>query len=326
MPFYLWQGKGKKVMEKLCFGIDIGGTTVKLGLFTEKGNLIDKWEISTRKEDNGSLILGDVTKSIQEKIEEKGLDKDQIIGIGIDVPGPVTEDGTVLQCVNLGWGIFNVSDEMKRLTGFDTKVGNDANVAALGEMWQGGGKGYKNLIMVTLGTGVGGGVILNGKILTGSNGAAGEIGHITVNYEEQERCNCTKYGCLEQFASATGIVKETKRLLNNSTEPSKLRELQYLSAKAIFDCAKEGDLLANKSVEQLGRYLGIALSHVAAVVDPQAFVIGGGVSKAGSMLTDVIKKHYEQNVMFALKNKEFKLAELGNDAGIYGCAKLIIEK
>lgn len=326
MPFYLWQGKGKKVMEKLCFGIDIGGTTVKLGLFTEKGNLIDKWEISTRKEDNGSLILGDVTKSIQEKIEEKGLDKDQIIGIGIDVPGPVTEDGTVLQCVNLGWGIFNVSDEMKRLTGFETKVGNDANVAALGEMWQGGGKGYKNLIMVTLGTGVGGGVILNGKILTGSNGAAGEIGHITVNYEEQERCNCTKYGCLEQFASATGIVKETKRLLNNSTEPSKLRELQYLSAKAIFDCAKEGDLLANKSVEQLGRYLGIALSHVAAVVDPQAFVIGGGVSKAGSMLTDVIKKHYEQNVMFALKNKEFKLAELGNDAGIYGCAKLIIEK
>jgi len=313
-------------MEKVCFGIDIGGTTVKLGLFTEKGNLIDKWEIPTRKDEGGSLILGDVTKSIQLKILDEKLENEQIIGIGIGVPGPVTEDGTVLQCANLGWGIFNVSDEMKRLTGFETKVGNDANVAALGEMWQGGGKGYKNLIMVTLGTGVGGGVILNGEILTGSNGAAGEIGHITVNYEEQVSCGCGKFGCLEQFASATGIVKEAKRLLNSSEEPSKLRELPYLSAKGIFDCTKEGDILANKLVEQLGSYLGIALSHVAAVVDPQVFVIGGGVSKAGNMLIDLIKKYYEQNVMFALKNKEFKLAELGNDAGIFGSAKLIIGK
>lgn len=312
------------MMDKVCFGIDIGGTTVKFGLFTEKGILIEKWEIPTRNDEGGSLILGDVTASIQQKIEEKKLDKEQIIGIGIGVPGPVTEDGTVLQCVNLGWGVFNVSNEMKRLTGLETKTGNDANVAALGEMWQGGGKGYKNLIMVTLGTGVGGGVILNGEILNGSNGAAGEIGHITVNTTEQDSCGCGKYGCLEQFASATGIVKEAKRLLNVSEEPSKLREIQYLSAKAIFDCAKSGDAVANSLVEQLGKYLGIALSHVAAVVDPQAFVIGGGVSKAGSMLIDLIKKYYEKNVMFALKNKEFKLAELGNDAGIYGSAKLII--
>lgn len=313
-------------MANLCFGIDIGGTSVKLGLFTKTGELLDNWEIPTRKEDKGSFILQDVAASLEKKITEKSLNKEDIIGIGIGVPGPVKEDGTVLQCVNLGWGIINVAKEMKALTGFDTKVGNDANVAALGEMWQGGGKGYNDLIMVTLGTGVGGGVILGGKIVTGSNGAAGEIGHITVSYDETESCNCTKHGCLEQFASATGIVKETRRLLAKSDEVSSLRKLEALSAKAIFDAAKEGDALALQSVEQLGRYLGIALSHVAAVVDPEAFVIGGGVSKAGEMLTDVIKKHYEQNVMLALKGKEFKLATLGNDAGIYGSAKLILEK
>ncbi|SHL54471.1 glucokinase [Anaerocolumna jejuensis DSM 15929] len=313
-------------MGNLCFGIDIGGTSVKLGLFTQDGELLDNWEIPTRKEEKGSFILKDVAASLEKKIAEKSLKKEDVIGIGIGVPGPVKEDGTVIQCVNLGWGIINVAKEMKALTGFETKVGNDANVAALGEMWQGGGKGYQDIIMVTLGTGVGGGVILGGKIVTGSNGAAGEIGHITVSYDEPESCNCTKHGCLEQFASATGIVKETRRMLEGSTEASSLREVTSLSAKAIFDAAKEGDALALRCVDQLGRYLGIALSHVAAVVDPEAFVIGGGVSKAGEMLLDVIKKHFEQNVMLALKGKEFKLATLGNDAGIYGSAKLILGK
>lgn len=311
-------------MEKLCFGIDIGGTSVKLGLFTDKGNLVDKWEIPTRKEDSGRYILSDVAKSIEYKIEERNLAKDQIVGIGVGVPGPVIADGTVIQCVNLGWNMVNVSDEINALTGFNTKVGNDANVAALGEMWQGGGKGYNSIVLVTLGTGVGGGVIVDGQILTGSNGAAGEIGHILVNYEETDKCNCGKTGCLEQFASATGIVKEAKRLLSKSSEPSKLREYDHLSAKNIFDCAKENDKLALELVDQLGRYLGIALSHAAAVVDPQAFVIGGGVSKAGSILTDAVKKYYNQYVMLALKNKEFNLAELGNDAGIFGCARLIL--
>ncbi len=313
-------------MERLCFGIDIGGTSVKLGLFSDQGSLLDKWEIPTRKEDSGSHILEDVAESINKKIAADKLDRERIIGIGIGVPGPVTEDGTVINCVNLGWGVFNVAEETKRLTGFETKVGNDANVAALGEMWQGGGRGYKNLIMVTLGTGVGGGVILNGEILTGSNGAAGEIGHITVNFKEEDKCNCGRNGCLEQFASATGIVKEAKRLLEKSEEPSKLRDVQHLSAKVIFDYAKEGDALSIELVDQLCRYLAIAMSHIAHVVDPQAFVIGGGVSKAGTMLTDLIKKYYESNVLFALQNKDFKLAELGNDAGIYGSAKLIIGK
>lgn len=313
-------------MVKYCMGVDVGGTTVKIGLFEGEGSLVDNWEIVTRKDEGGSLILGDIAQSLKEKWEEKSIAKEDIIGIGLGIPGPITEDGTVLKCANLGWGVFNVAEEVSKLTGIkNVKVGNDANVAALGEMWKGGGKGYKDIIMITLGTGVGGGVILNGKILTGSKGAAGEIGHITVNYEEEDTCGCGKKGCLEQFASATGIVKEAKRLLITSDMPSKLRDLQYLSAKAIFDCAKEGDQLANDLVEELGRYLGLACSHIAAVVDPQAFVIGGGVSKAGEMLTTLIKKYYEQNVMFALKNKEFRLAELGNDAGIYGCAKMVFE-
>lgn len=312
-------------MGKYCIGVDIGGTTVKIGLFTDKGNVKDKWEIVTRKDEGGSFILSDIAASVDEKLEQEKINKKDILGIGLGIPGPITADGTVLKCVNLGWGIFNVAEEVKKLTGIsNVKVGNDANVAALGEMWQGGGKGYKNLVMMTLGTGVGGGIILNGEILTGSKGAAGEIGHITVNYDEEDTCNCGKRGCLEQFASATGIVKEAKRILLVSDKPSKLRELQYLSAKAIFDAAKEGDELANDLVDQLAKYLGIAASHIAAVVDPEAFVIGGGVSKAGEILTSRIKKNYEKNVMFALQNKEFRLAELGNDAGIYGCVKMVL--
>ena len=313
-------------MGKYCLGVDIGGTTVKIGLFTVEGKVEDKWEIATRKDEGGSMILSDIAASVDEKLQAAGIQKTDVIGMGMGIPGPITEDGTVLKCVNLGWGIFNVAEEVTKLTGIENvRVGNDANVAALGEMWQGGGKGHKDMVMMTLGTGVGGGIIINGKILTGSKGAAGEIGHITVNYDEEDTCNCGKRGCLEQFASATGIVKEAKRLLLVSNKPSKLRELQYLSAKGIFDVAKEGVELANDLVDQLTHYLGIAASHIAAVVDPEVFVIGGGVSKAGDILTTGIKENYEKNVMFALQNKEFKLAELGNDAGIYGCAKMVLD-
>lgn len=313
-------------MGTVYFGVDVGGTTVKIGLFSAEGQLEDKWEIVTRKDNGGEYILGDIAASIDAKIQEKNLTKENVGGIGIGIPGPITEDGTVLKCANLGWGVFNVADELSKHTGIENvKVGNDANVAALGEMWKGGGKGYKDVIMVTLGTGVGGGVILNGKILTGSNGAAGEIGHLTVNYDEPDTCGCGKKGCLEQFASATGIVKQTKRILAATDKASKLRAMEDFTAKDIFDSAKDGDELCMESVEELGRYLGIACSHVAAVVDPQVFVIGGGVSRAGSILIDVIKKNYESNVMFALKNKEFKLAELGNDAGMYGCVKMVLD-
>lgn len=312
-------------MSKVCVGVDIGGTTVKIGIFTTEGEIIKKWEIPTRKEDKGSHILEDVAASILSATEE-GYKKEEIVGIGIGVPGPVVKEKKVLQCVNLGWEHIEVADIMKELTGIENiKVGNDANVAALGEMWKGGGEGYNSIVMVTLGTGVGGGIIIDGKILTGSNGAAGEIGHITVNPSEKDACNCGKHGCLEQYASATGIVKETKRALENTDKQTVLKQEEHISAKTIFDAAKENDTFAKEMVEHLGYYLGLSLGNVAQVVDPEAFVIGGGVSKAGDILLKTIETHYDKYVMMALKGKEFRLATLGNDAGIYGSAKLILD-
>ena len=312
-------------MEKRCFGVDIGGRRVKMGLFTVDGKVTDKWEIPTRKEENGKYILEDIAKSVKERMQRDTLTLEDIAGLGIGVPGPVKEDGTVLKCANLGWGVFNVADTVRELTGIENvKVGNDANVAALGEMWQGGGKGYNNLVMVTLGTGVGGGVILGGKILTGSNGAGGEIGHIRVNYEEKDVCGCGKTGCLEQYASATGVVRLAKKALEKKEKKTTL-VADDLSAKAVFDAAKAGDELAMDIVEKFGFYLGMALAHISQVIDPEVFVIGGGVARAGQIIIDGVSKNYEENVMFALKNKAFKMAELGNDAGIYGSARMVLD-
>ena len=184
-------------MKKYGFGVDIGGTTCKIGLFETTGKLLDKWEIKTNTENGGASILDDVTAAISDKMAAEKIDADSVQGIGVGVPGPVTGDGVVLQCVNLGWGVVNVAEELSRKSGFTVKVGNDANVAALGEMWQGGGKGHANVVMVTLGTGVGGGIIVDGEIVAGAKGAGGEIGHMMVNENETDSCNCGKKGCLE---------------------------------------------------------------------------------------------------------------------------------
>lgn len=314
-------------MLKKCFGVDIGGTTVKMGYFEEDGQLIDKWEIPTRKENGGENILPDVVKAIEDKLAEKEVSKGQLAGIGIGVPGPVFEDGTVNGCVNLGWGVFNVADKVRELIDMpelDVKVGNDANVAALGEMFKGSGEGYKNLVMVTLGTGVGGGIILDGKILTGTTGGAGEIGHMPVGIDETESCSCGKKGCLEQYASATGIVKVAKRILAACDTETPLRGMAEFTAKDVMDLAKSGDEVSVKVIEQLGDYLGKALAHIASVVNPSAFVIGGGVSKAGQYLIDVIEKHFKENVFRPCSDVKFVIASLGNDAGIYGAAAQIL--
>lgn len=311
-------------MTKYVFGVDIGGTTVKIGLFTTEGNLEEKWEITTRVDEGGKNILNDIAESLEKKMEEKSIAKEEVAGIGMGVPGPVKEDGTVLRCANLGWGIFNVAEEMNRIIGLPVKVGNDANMAALGEMWQGGGKGYKNIVMVTLGTGVGGGIILNGKMLSGVNGAGGEIGHIQVNEDETESCGCGRKGCLEQYTSATGIVRLANIALNNTDRPSSLRNVQYVSAKEVFDAAKNGDDLAIELVENHGKCLGRALAQIACVVDPEVFVIGGGVSKAGSIITDTTARYFQEYCFHACKKTQFTLATLGNDAGIYGGACAIL--
>lgn len=308
---------------KYLFGIDIGGTTVKCGLFTEEGTLIDKWEIPTDRTDRGANILSDVVKTIREKAVEKKFGEEDIIGIGMGVPGPVLADGTVNYCPNLGWEVVNVKKVMAEMISVPVAVGNDANVAALGEAIYGGGRGYDSILMVTLGTGVGGGLIINRKIICGSNGAAAEIGHIIVNPEETATCGCGGHGHLEQYASATGIVRLAKKKLLDETVDSGLRTFVPLTAKDIFDEAKKGDKVAIELTEELGRYLALALTHVAAIADPQAFVIGGGVSRAGVILTETIERHYNRNILRALRGKKFMLAELGNDAGIYGAMSMI---
>ena len=288
-------------MKKYGFGVDVGGTTIKMGFFETDGKLLDKWEIKTDTTNGGENILSDIAKSIDNKLAQEGISKSDVQGIGVGVPGPVNSKGVVLKCVNLGWGVFNVEEALSNLTGLMVKAGNDANVAALGEMWQGAGKGSEDMIMVTLGTGVGGGIIVDGKVIAGANGAGGEIGHITVNEDEIEACNCGQYGCLEQYASATGIVRMAKRKLAKTDAQTSLTSVDELSAKAIFDEAKSGDAVAVELVEELGKILGGALSNIAVVTNPEVIVIGGGVSKAGQILIDTIQKHFTESVFHACK-------------------------
>lgn len=311
-------------MKEYCFGIDVGGTTVKLGLFNQNGDILDKWEIPTRTQDNGKNILPDVAETLEKKLQEKNIQKDEVIGAGIGVPGPVDDNGVVHRAVNLGWDVFNISEVLGSLTGLPVRAGNDANVAALGEMWKGGGQGYKSIVMVTLGTGVGGGVIINGKILSGCSGAGGEIGHIHIVDDEEESCGCGNHGCLEQYASATGIVRLANRRLQSCTEDTVLKGKE-VSAKSVFDAVKAGDAVAIQIAEEFGLYLGKGLAAVASVVNPEAFVIGGGVSKAGEILFSFVEKNYKKYVFHGSRDAKFELATLGNDAGICGAAKLLLD-
>lgn len=312
-------------MKKYGFGVDIGGTTCKIGLFETTGTLLDKWEIPTNTANGGAAILDDVTASVEAKLTEKGIDKADVAGVGVGVPGPVDNEGVVHKCVNLGWGQFNVEEALSAKCGMKVKAGNDANVAALGEMWQGGGKGHSNVVMITLGTGVGGGIIIDGKIVAGSHGAGGEIGHIMMDENETDTCGCGKKGCLEQYASATGIVRMTKKLLASDDRASVLRLNPEFSAKDIFDAARDGDVMAGEAVDALGKMLGTAMANIACVADPEVFVIGGGVSRAGDILTDVIRKYYTERAFHACRETEIALASLGNDAGMYGCVQMLLE-
>jgi glucokinase len=314
-------------MNQYCVGIDVGGTTVKCGIFTIGGLLMEKWEVPTRKEEDGKNILPDVAESLKQHLADRKIDLTDVEGIGIGVPGPVEPDGYVHICVNLGWKDHRPAKEMQELMGGKIRcaVGNDANVAALGEMWQGGGKGHDNMLMVTLGTGVGGGLILNKHIVAGVHGAGAEIGHMHVREGEQETCNCGGHGCLEQVASATGIVREAKRVLAANADASTMRDYgDALTAKDVCDCAKAGDALAEKALRTAMHYLGLALAHVSMVADPELYVIGGGVSRAGQYLIDLVQDEYAALTPLLNRKAEITLATLGNDAGIYGSARLVL--
>ena len=310
---------------KYGFGVDIGGTTVKIAFFDEQGTMLAKWEIPTVTADGGKQILPDIAASIRQYVEKESVNPAEVIGVGVGVPGPVNSKGVVNKCVNLGWGVFNIAEELGNLVGFPVKAGNDANVAALGEFWKGGGKGCDNMIFVTLGTGVGGGIVVEGQLLHGAHGAGGEIGHLVLNRDETEKCGCGKQGCVEQYCSATGIVRMAKKALAGFEGASKLADFEPLTCKDIFDCGKAGDELATKVLNQYFAYLGEFLGNLCNVVNPEAVVLGGGVSKAGQVLLDGTRPYFDKAVFHAARGARFELASLGNDAGAYGAFKLALD-
>ena len=314
-------------MKEYAFGIDLGGTTAKIGLFTTSGALLEKWEVPTDTSNAGEHILENLAAAILGKMKEQSIDPEQVEGVGIGVPGPVQNASVVpIVCANLGgWGEQNVSARLSGLLdGLKVLVGNDANVAALGEIWMGAAKGCSSAVMVTLGTGVGGGVIVNNHVIDGTHGAGGEIGHLTVNRHETAVCGCGKKGCLEQYSSATGVVRCMKKLLDeNPDTPCVLRGTDFV-AKDVFDAARSGDVLAAREVDEMADTLGMALASIAATVDPEAFLVGGGVSRAGEVLFAPLAKHFKEYAFRSCRETPIKQASLGNDAGIYGAVRLIV--
>ena len=310
-------------MSKYVVGVDVGGTTIKFGLFTVEGELIEKFVIDTDISAEGIKILPDTAKAILAKLEEKSLTIDDVVGVGVGVPGPVDDNGVVLVGVNINWSKpVAVKETLTNLLGVPVNVTNDANIAALGEMWLGAAKGANSAIMYTLGTGVGGGVIVDGKVINGANGAGGEIGHIVAVLEGGTLCGCGKTGCLETVTSATGIVRMTKMRLADSDVVTTLRDIEDVKAKDVFDAAKVGDVFALEIVDRVGHYLGLSAANLAATTNPEQFIFGGGVAYAGDILINAIRKHYEKHAFSSVKNTPFVLATLGNDAGIIGGAYL----
>lgn len=313
-------------MEKWLMGVDLGGTTTKLALINLYGEIIHKWEISTDISEKGKFITINIAKAIDAKLVELNEPKSKIVGIGMGAPGPVKfVNGSIYEAVNLGWKDYPLKDLLEVETSLPAVIDNDANMAALGEMWKGAGNGAKDLVCVTLGTGVGGGIIHNGQIVHGTSGAAGEIGHITVVTDGDAPCNCGKTGCLETVASATGIVRMALEALNTADEQSmlqqKVEEGNAVTSKLLFQCAAAGDPLSKAVVNKVGNYLGLALSHVGNVMNPDKIVIGGGVSQAGDILLDPVRSAFGKYAFKRVsKSTKISLTTLGNDAGVIGAA------
>lgn len=301
--------------QKVIFGVDVGGTAIKFGIFDTEGTLHNDWELPTDKSESGNHILEQIALSIESVIGKIGIAPAQIEGIGLGVPGPVLENGEVVEAANLGWRNRNVQQELEELSGLKVRAGNDANLAALGEMWAGGGKGCRNLVLMTLGTGVGGGIIQNGRLVFGNRGGGGELGHMCVEPKETVACNCGNYGCLEQYASATGVVRLAKTCLFGTDN---------ITAKDVWDAVKAGDPAACQAAEIFGEKMGLAMANLAVTLNPERFLLGGGMSKAGDILLKYIIKYYEKYVFAPCRQVDFGLAALGNQAGIYGAARLAL--
>ena len=319
-------------MEKKIIGIDLGGTSVKFAILTQAGEIQEKWSIKTNILDEGSHIVDDMIASIQHRLELLGLSAENFLGIGMGSPGVVNrEKGTVVGAYNLNWKTEQaVKEKIEGALGIPFFVDNDANVAALGERWVGAGDNQPDVVFMTLGTGVGGGIVAEGKLLHGVAGAAGELGHITVDFDQPILCTCGKKGCLETVASATGIVNLTRRYADEYAGDAELKQLiddgQEVTAKTVFDLAKEGDELVLIVYRNFSRYLGIACANLGSVLNPSTIVIGGGVSAAGEFLLEGVRKVYEENSFPQVRQTtKLALATLGNDAGVIGAASLVLQ-
>lgn len=315
-------------MDKWLVGVDLGGTTVKMAFINFEGEIQHKWEIKTDTSNQGENILNDIADAIDAKLVETEKNKDDLIGIGIGAPGSINPlNGNVFEAVNLGWKDYPLQEKLSEVSQLPVYVENDANIAALGEMWKGAGDGAKNLVCITLGTGIGGGVIVNGLLVQGASGAAGEIGHMPVVLHNGYACNCGKTGCLETVASATGIVRVAMEEISQHPDSALSKiygETGSFSAKDVVDCASEGDRYAVKVLNQVSHYLGLAVANVANVLNPEKIIIGGGVSKAGSILLDNVETHFKKYAFIRVeKSTSLALATLGNDAGVIGAAWLV---
>ncbi|MGG0176225.1 ROK family glucokinase [Gottfriedia acidiceleris] len=316
------------MMAKMIVGVDLGGTSIKLALLTNNGEFIDKWEVPTDKSDSGKHIPKTITIAIEEKLKQMDKTKEDIAGIGIGAPGSVRlEDGLIFAAVNLGWVNFPLKEILENESGIPVIVDNDANIAAVGEMWKGAGNGAKDVVMVTLGTGVGGGVIVNGDVAHGISGSAGEIGHITVQLENGVLCNCGKTGCLETISSATGIARIANEKLQNTTKETILKEMSNdspITAKDVFEAYSNGDEVAEEIVNHVMRYLALVLAGVGNTLNPENIIIGGGVSNAGEMLLKPLKKYFDEFAFTTVREStKLSIAKLGNDAGAIGAAYLV---
>jgi len=289
----------------IYYGIDVGGTAVKIGRFNGE-TLLERFEFPTDVSDGGRRILSNIAAALRKPGDAAGA--------GLGVPGPVLPDGTVNRCVNLGWGVCNPARDLAMLTGLPVRACNDADAAALGEQWLGAGRGFADILLVTLGTGVGSGCVTGGKLLFGGHGAAGELGHLCMNPDETRLCSCGNRGCLEQYVGAPGI-----------TVLAKESGMGEITAREIFARAERGDKTALFVVDRVCNVLGRGIASACAVLDPEAVVLGGGVSGAGELLRAGVEKYFQKYAFHACRDTKILLAELGGDAGIYGCARLAME-
>ncbi|MCO7175735.1 ROK family glucokinase [Sporolactobacillus kofuensis] len=315
----------------LNIGVDVGGTTIKMALVTDQGEITHKWNIPTNTDENGKSIVRDISRSIIQQRAAFNVKDSEIRGVGLGVPGFINVDsGFIYDAVNLGWKNYSIRDELEQLLSLPVVIENDANAAALGEMWLGAGKNAENMVCVTLGTGIGGGIIVNGDILHGISGMAGELGHLTVKHNGGARCNCGKTGCLETISSATGIRRMALEGVNEHSESLLYRLYQKegdISSENVFNCAEEGDAFALALVDQAAYYLGSALGTLSVVLNPERIIIGGGVSNAGETLTRPLIRYFKASSLPRIVDScSIDLAKLGNDAGVIGCAWLSMKR